>query len=81
MATTKQTNKRVAAAVIADQLSTVLEGYWAEQWDDADGIVDLEWLAEVTDQMQRILNPVFERLEKITKDFHVTDVEPKRKDG
>ncbi len=71
---TKQTTKRVAAAVLADQLGVILEGYCLEQFEDA----DKEWLDEIVVEMQKILNPVFARLERITKEFHVVDIKSRK---
>jgi len=74
---TRQTKKRVAAALIADQLCVLLEGYWTESlYDFEKGDIDSEWTEEIHDEMQRILNPIFDRLERITKEFNSTDIKP-----
>jgi len=81
--TTKQTNKRVAAALISDAIAVLLDGYWAESCllenvETGEGPSE-EWVATITEEIQKIANPVFGRLENITKGFHLTDIEAKYK--
>jgi hypothetical protein len=68
---TNATPKRIAAAILARDIDIVTD-YWRERHEY---IRDNEIAAEITDQMDKILSPFLERLERIRGDVTIGQLE------
>lgn len=63
------TPRRIAASILSMDLDMV-DGYWQERWPN----IPEDMREQVDAEMQKILKPFYERLNKIAKDVRATRV-------